>query len=164
MYFAPVTPHFACVIAWLLIVADVEVNLGPPKEAMNHRLMQLFNEMRDSKTALQTKIYDSVHELTTRLQKCEDLVKQYFTCISNVECTQETMLTQIAILQVSIATLTGAAAYSFVTTAAALSVAAAVTPTTIASLEISDVIHELDLPVSKKANIVLSSAAYFVPH
>ena len=74
----------------------------------------------------------------------------------NVECTQEIMATQIATLQSSIATLTSVAAASSVTTVAASSVAAVVTPTISASLEISDVIHELDLRVSKKANIILS--------
>ena len=68
------------------------------------------------------------------------------------------MATQIPTLQSSIATLTGAAAASSVTTTAVSSVVAAVNPTTIASLEISDVIRELDLRVSKKANIVLSGA------
>ena len=154
VYGARVTPRFACVIALLLIVAGVEVNPGPPKEDMNHRLEQLFNELRDTKTALLTKIDDSVREFTTQLQKCEDLVTQYSTRLSNVERTHETMATQIATLQASIATLTSAAASSVA--AVASSADATITPTTTASLEFSDLIHELDLRVSKKTNIVLS--------
>ena len=156
VYCARVTPRFACVIALLLIVAGVEVNPGPPKDDMNHRLERLLNEVRDTKTALLTKIDDSIRELATRLQKCEDLVTQYSTRLSNVERSQETMATQIATLQPSIATHTIAAAASSVATVAALSVATVVAPTISASLEINDVIHELDLHVSKKANIVLS--------
>ena len=156
VYCVRVIPRFACVIALLLIVAGVEVNPGPPKDDMNHRLERLFNEVRDIKTALLMKFDDSVREFATRLQKCKDLVTQYSTRLSNVERTQEIMATQIATLQSSIATLTSAAAASSVTTVAASSVAAIVTPTISASLEISDVIHELDLRVSKKANIVLS--------
>ena len=72
-------------------MADVEVNPSLPN--MNHRLERLFNEVRDTETALLTKIDDSVRELATRLQKCEDLVTQYSTRLSNVERTQETMAT-----------------------------------------------------------------------
>ena len=154
VYCARVTLRFACVIALLLIVASVKVNSGPPKEDMNHRLEPLFNEVRNTKTALLTKTNDSVRELATRLQKCKDLIMQHSTRLSNVESIQETMATQIAILQSSIATLTCAADASSVTTVAASSVAAVVTPTISASLEISDVIYELDLRISKKANIV----------
>ena len=119
--------------------------------------------MRDTKTALLTKIDDSDRELATRLQKCKDLVTQYSTR-SNFERTQETMATQIATLQSSIAILTSAAAASSVNTVAASSVAAFVTPIISASLEISDVIHELDLRVSKKFTIVLRCSPFFVPH
>ena len=100
--------------------------------------------------------HSSGYNYSIRLQKCEDLVTQYSTRLSNVERTEETMATQIATLQSCIATLTSAAAASSVTTVAASSVAAVVTPTISASMEISDVIHELDLRISKKANKVLS--------
>ena len=128
---------------------------------MNHRLERLLNKVCDTKTALLTKIDDLVHELGIRLQKCEDLVTQYSPNLSNVERTQKPMATQIATLQFSIATLTSAATACSVTTAVAPFVTAVVTPTIIAFLEISDMIHELNLRFSKKANIVLSGVPPF---
>ena len=91
VYCAQITHRFVYVIAVLLIVAGVEVNPGPPKEDMNLRLEQLFNEARDTKTALLTKIDDSARQLAIRLQNCEDLIMQYFIRLSHIERTQETM-------------------------------------------------------------------------
>jgi hypothetical protein len=145
---ATVTPRLACIIALLLIVGGVELNPGPgqPKQQLDeivHRIDQLFNELRETRATLATKIEDSARDLSARLRSCEDLMTSYCTRLSNVERTHDAMTGQITALQASVAALNNPAPAA----------AAAAAPSL---LQINDVLHELDLRVTKKANIVIS--------
>lgn len=143
--YSRVTPRLACVIVLLLIISGVELNPGPaPKmDDFVQRLDDLFRELRDTRTTLLAKIDDSARDLTLRLQHCETLVTSFTTRLSDVERSRDTMAGQIAALQASIATINITAPH-----------AASAAPAS--RVEISDVMHELDMRASKKANIVLS--------
>jgi hypothetical protein len=152
---AAVTPRLACIIAILLLVGGVELNPGPgqPKQQLDdimRRIDQLFDELRETRATLATKIEDSTRDLSARLRTCEDLMTSYCTRLSNVERTHDVMAGQISVLQTSVAALNNPA--PTLATAAAPSL-----------LEINDVLHELDLRVTKKANIVISGLLSPVP-
>ena len=101
----------------------------------------------DTRATLSLKIDDSVQDLTTKLRSCEDLVTSTVERLVAVENSHTAMTTELATLK---ATLNAASAGA--TAASPASALSSPTP----PLVMNDVVRELDMRASKKANIVLS--------
>lgn len=147
--YSRVAPRLACIIAVLLAVSGIEPNPGPGPgpgavklEDIARRLDDVFNELRDLRASLSTKIDDCVHELRT----CEARVTAQAARLDAVEKTLADNAAQLAALHTSTANQAIAITTAPPTPMAASSI----------SVTMGDIMRELNMRASKKANIILS--------
>ena len=96
-----IMPHVACAIAMLLLIVGEQPNPGPVSklDEIFHQLIDLLEELRDSRDTLSHKIDDSVSDLTTNLHNCEDIIAAQAIRIDIVEQMQVVMVAQLVALQ-----------------------------------------------------------------
>lgn len=99
----------------------------------------LFCELHDTCTTLLAKIDESTGP-PLRLQHCETLITTFITQLEDVECSRDTIVAHIATLQAFIAAIYTAPRSTALTTPAVC-------------VEISDIMHELDMRASKKSKL-----------
>ena len=107
-------------------------------DELARRLDELFQELRDSRAALVTKIDDSMHDLAIKLHACEQQLTSHHDRLAAIERAQVTMETDIAALKASPAAGTQS------------TTAVTVTPNVPPPLAMDSVVRELNLRASKK--------------
>lgn len=136
-----------CIIGLLLLIAGVESNPGPKYDDLTHQLNDILTELRDTRTALTTKIDDAINNLSAKLQTCQQNVNDLRLrldladrCCSNMQIDIDSLKTQFTKLA---ADVTGKS----------------ITPSIVPSpvpVSTNDVVKELYLRDLKKANIIIT--------
>ena len=85
--FEPRLACVACVLAMLLLIGGVEQNPGPATKTddLVRRMDDLFQELRDTRVALSTKIDDSMRDLATKLLACEQQLTAHNDRLAAIE-------------------------------------------------------------------------------
>ena len=77
----------------LLLIGGVKKNPGPASKTddLARRMDDLFQELRDTRVALSTKIDDSMRDLATKLIACEQQLTAHNDRLTAIERAQTTL-------------------------------------------------------------------------
>ena len=136
------------VIAALLVIGGVECNpssagKGQSADEVSRCLDDLSQKLLNTRTELSVKITDAMHELTVILQACKQQVATHNNRLAAIERTQTALQAELTTLKASLP-------------APGATPSAPQQASTAPSLAMKDVVRELNLRESKKANIVIS--------
>ena len=140
--FKPRLACVACVLAMLLLIGGVEQNPGPATKTddLARRMDDLFQELRDTRVALSTKIDDSMRDLATKLLACEQQLTAHNDRLAAIERAQTTLETDIITLKASLQ----GASQPMNTTPGSPPIA------------MDNVVREINLRTSKQSNLIIS--------
>ena len=138
----PRLASMACVLAMLLLIGGVEQNPVPASKTddLARRMDDLFQELRDTRVALSTKIDDSMRDLATKLLACEQQLIDHNDRLAAIERAQTTLRTDIITLKAS---LQGAPQPTNTTPSSPLIV-------------MDNVVRKINLRASKQSNLIIS--------
>ncbi len=137
-----------CLILMLLAIGCVESNPGPgPRnEEVIQRMDDLARELRDMRAVLSVKLDDAVRNFTDRLLAYDVQLAAVSTRLDGLDRVKATNAADMADVRAKLAALSPGAGASVPT----------VITSTTPAVSVNDVVRELDLRSSRKANIVIS--------